>query len=47
MTPLHFNVATFHFFVMLALIGFQMGDVIMNFMSLVGTLKKFMNKKIH
>jgi hypothetical protein len=36
MTPHHFNVATFHFFVMLALIGFQMGDVIMSFMSLLG-----------
>lgn len=55
MIPLYFNVATFHSFFMLALIGFQMGDVIMSFMSLHGHWKKllnkknilFMNKKIH
>jgi hypothetical protein len=35
-TPFYFNVATFHSFVLLALIGFQMGDVIMSFMYLHG-----------
>ncbi len=35
-TPLYFNATTFHAFVLFALIRFQMGDVIMNFMSLHG-----------